>query len=56
MNVRGRSAGVLAFIEAIETGVEPENSGRRNLGSVALMEAAAQSLAAGEAVEVGPDV
>lgn len=52
MPIWGRSAGVLAFIEAIETGVEPENSGRRNLGSVALMEAAATSLAAGEAIEI----
>jgi predicted dehydrogenase len=57
MPVWGRSAGVLAFKEAIETGVEPENSGRRNLGSLALMEAAARSLASGEAepVEI-PDV
>jgi predicted dehydrogenase len=52
MPVWGRSAGVLAFIEAIETGVEPENSGRRNLGSVALMEAAARSMASGEVVEI----
>jgi predicted dehydrogenase len=52
MPVWGRSAGVLAFIEAIETGVEPENSGRRNLASVALMEAAARSMASGEVVEI----
>lgn len=52
MPVWGRSAGVLAFIDAIETGVEPENSGRRNLGSVALMEAAAKSMASGQVEEV----
>ncbi|HWV24079.1 MAG TPA: Gfo/Idh/MocA family oxidoreductase [Thermomicrobiales bacterium] len=52
MPVWGRSAGVLAFIEAIRSGTEPETSARRNLGSVALMEAAAKSLAAGEAIEI----
>lgn len=52
MPVWGRSAGVLAFKEAIETGVEPELSGRRNLGSLALMEAAATSLASGDAEPV----
>jgi predicted dehydrogenase len=52
MPVWGRSASLLALIEAIETGVEPENSGRRNLGSLALMEAAAKSLASGEAEDV----
>jgi predicted dehydrogenase len=52
MPVWGRSAGLLALIEAIETGVEPENSGRRNLGSVALMEAAARSLASGHVEDV----
>lgn len=54
MPIWGRSAGVLAFIEAIRSGEEPETSARRNLGSVALMEAAARSLAAGEAVEIEP--
>jgi len=52
MPVWGRSASLLALIEAIETGVEPENSGRRNLGSLALMEAAARSLASGQAEAV----
>lgn len=52
MVVWGRSAGVLAFVEAIETGVEPENSGRRNLASVALMEAAAKSMASGQVEEI----
>jgi hypothetical protein len=57
MPVWGRSAGVLAFIEAIETGVEPMNSGRRNLASVALMAAAARSMASGEAEEIAvPEV
>lgn len=54
MPVWGRSAGVLAFIDAIRSGIEPENSARRNLGSVALMEAAARSMAAGEAVDIEP--
>lgn len=52
MPVWGRSAGVLEFIEAIRTGTEPENSARRNLGSVALMEAAAKSMASGQAEDV----
>lgn len=57
MPVWGRSAGVQAFIEAIETGVEPETSARRNLGSVALMEAAARSMASGQAERIGiPEV
>lgn len=52
MPVWGRSAGVLAFVEAIETGIEPENSGRRNLGSVAVMETAAKSIASGRVEDV----
>lgn len=52
MPVWGRSAGVLAFMEAIKTGVEPENSARRNLGSLALMEAAAKSMASGQVEDV----
>lgn len=52
MPVWGRSAGVLAFIEAIETGIEPENSGRRNLASVALMDASARSMASGQVEEI----
>ncbi|HEV2073178.1 MAG TPA: Gfo/Idh/MocA family oxidoreductase [Thermomicrobiales bacterium] len=52
MPIWGRSAGVLAFIEAIETGIEPENSARRNLGSIALMEAAAKSMASGQVEDV----
>jgi predicted dehydrogenase len=52
MPVWGRSAGVLAFIEAIETGIEPMNSGRRNLASVALMEASVRSMASGAVEEI----
>jgi predicted dehydrogenase len=44
----GRAGGLQAFADAIRDGVEPENSGRRNLGSVALMEAAATSAASGK--------
>jgi len=44
----GRSAGLVAFAKAIETGEEPETSGRRNLGSVALMEAAARASLTGQ--------
>jgi len=43
----GRSAGLIAFASAIETGEEPETSGRRNLGSLALMVAAARSAESG---------
>ena len=44
----GRSAGLVAFARAIESGEEPETSARRNLGSVALMEAAAKSSKSGQ--------
>jgi predicted dehydrogenase len=49
----GRSAGLVKFAEAIATGVEPETSARDNLGSMALMEAAARASLSGqvEAVE-----
>src|SRR5690606_36608838 len=40
MEQLGRSGVLTAFAEAIESGVEPETSGRRNLGTLALMEAA----------------
>jgi predicted dehydrogenase len=52
MPVWGRSRGVQAFIEAIKTGVPNQNAGRNNLPSVALMEAAARSMASGEVEEV----
>ena len=48
----GRSAGLLAFANAIETGEEPETSGRRNLPSLALMVAAARSAESGKVEEI----
>lgn len=57
MPLWGRSASVQSFCRAIETGEEPENSARNNLGSIALMFAAARSLASGQVEEVTiPDV
>lgn len=50
--VWGRSAGLVAFAEAIRTGEEPETSARNNLGSIALMEAAARAAASGKVEEV----
>jgi predicted dehydrogenase len=49
----GRSAGLRQFARAIAGGPAPDVTGRSNLGSVALMEAAARSAASGgvEAVE-----
>ncbi len=44
----GRSAGLAAFAKAIQTGKEPETSGRNNLGSIALMSAAARSTETGQ--------
>jgi len=44
----GRSAGLVAFANAIQSGAEPETSARLNLGSVALMEAAAKSSKPGQ--------
>lgn len=52
MPVWGRSASVQAFIEAIATGIPSQNSARRNLPSVALMEASARSMASGEVEDV----
>ena len=48
IGLHGRAGGLQAFVNAIRSGEEPENSGRRNLGSVALMEASAKSLASGK--------
>ena len=48
----GRSAGLIAFANAIETGEEPETSGRRNLPSLALMIAAARSAESGKVEEI----
>jgi predicted dehydrogenase len=42
-----RAGSLAAFVKAIETGQEPESSGRDNLGSVALMHALIQSAASG---------
>lgn len=50
----GRSAGLRAFVRAVETGAEPETSGRQNLASLALMEAATRSAASGRMEEVEP--
>ena len=50
--VWGRSAGLVAFAEAIRSGEEPETSGRNNLGSIALMEAAARAAASGKVEDV----
>lgn len=43
----GRAGALAAFAEAVATGVEPETSGRRNLASLALAEAAARSAESG---------
>ncbi len=50
--VWGRSAGLVAFADAIRRGVEPETSGRHNLGTLALMEAAVRAAASGQVEEV----
>ena len=47
IGIFGRAGGLQAFVNAIRTGEEPETSGRRNLGSVALMEAARKSSESG---------
>lgn len=52
VKLHGRAGGLQAFVDAIRTGVEPETSGRRNLGSVALMQAAVQSAETGVVVEI----
>jgi predicted dehydrogenase len=48
----GRSAGLVRFAQAIETGDVPETSARDNLGSIALMEAAARASLSGEVEQV----
>lgn len=52
MPLYGRAAGVQLFARAIATGVVPETAGAGNLGSLALMEAAARSAASGRTEEV----
>jgi predicted dehydrogenase len=47
-----RAGALAAFVQAIETGVQPESSGRENLGSVAFMHAMIESATAGLAVPV----
>jgi predicted dehydrogenase len=47
VGIHGRAGGLQAFVNAIKSGEEPETSGYRNLGSVAMMEAAAKSAASG---------
>lgn len=44
----GRAGALATFAAAVATGQEPESSGRANLGSLALMYAAARSAASGE--------
>jgi predicted dehydrogenase len=50
----GRSMGLKQLVEHIEAGTEPESSGRANLGTVAIMEAAARSLESGRVEAVAP--
>ena len=52
MPFHGRSAGLVAFAKAITDGTEPETSGRENLGSLALMVAAARSAESGQVEDV----
>lgn len=52
MDLWGRSAGLAAFANAINGGPIPETIGRANLGSVALMEAAAKSSLSGQVEDV----
>lgn len=44
----GRAGVLTELVEAIKNGQEPETSGRRNLGTLALMEAAARSATSGQ--------
>jgi len=48
MDLWGRSAGLRQFAAAIKGGPAPDVTGRSNLGSVALMEAAAKSASTGQ--------
>lgn len=52
----GRAGALLEFVRCIRTGEQPETSGRRNLGSLALSEAAHRSAVSGrpEPVRVPP--
>jgi predicted dehydrogenase len=48
----GRSMGLRQLVESIEAGTEPESSGRANLGTVAIMDAAARSQESGQVEQV----
>lgn len=50
--VRGRSGALKQLVESIEQGVEPESSGRSNLGTIAIMEAAVKSAESGKVEKV----
>ena len=50
----GRAGVLAAFAAAVRAGAAPESSGRDNLGSLALVEAAVASAATGRAVPVPP--
>ncbi len=52
MDLWGRSAGLRQFARAVQGGAAPDVTGRSNLGSVALMEAAARSAASGRVEQV----
>lgn len=52
MPLVGRSMGLRQLVESIRAGSEPESSGRSNLGTVAIMEAAARSMDSGVAEPV----
>lgn len=52
MPLHGRAAGLQLFARSVATGTQPETSGVGNLGSLALMEAAARSAASGRAEDV----
>ena len=48
----GFAGSMASFLEALKSGVEPPTSGRRNLGTMALVDACYRSAASGQAVEV----
>ena len=48
----GRSMGLKQLVESIEAGAEPESSGRQNLGTIAIMEAAVRSAESGKVEKV----
>ncbi|MEA2522965.1 MAG: hypothetical protein QOF73_192 [Thermomicrobiales bacterium] len=50
----GRAGALAAFAAAVQAGTEPETSGRDNLRTLGLVEAALSSAATGQAVSVSP--